>query len=65
MTDDIPAPVPHLFTVEYAGLRPCPQCGARQWLQGLTYYQCGACGYQDGLTPQEILRPQSERGAHG
>ena len=39
MTDDPPAPLPHLFAVAHASLRPCPQCGVRQWLQGLTYYQ--------------------------
>ena len=55
MTEDLLAPVPHLFTVAHAGLPPCSQCGARQWLQGVTYYRCEACGYQDGLTPQEIL----------
>ena len=56
MTDDPSSPTPYLMPVEQADLRPpCPQCGARQWLQGLTYYQCGACGYRDGPTPQEIL----------
>src|SRR2546427_12416834 len=37
-TDDPSAPTPHLIPVDHATLRPCPQCGARQWLQGLTYY---------------------------
>ena len=56
MTDDASAPTPSLMPVEQADLRPpCPQCGARQWLQGLTSYQCSACGYRDGLMPQEIL----------
>ena len=55
MTEEQPAPVPHLFTVDHAALRPCLQCGARQWQQGLSYYVCGACGYRDGPTPQEIL----------
>ena len=59
MTDDSSAPTPYLIPVEQADMRPpCPQCGARQWLQGLTYYQCGACGYRDGPTPQEILGQQ-------
>ena len=57
MTPDTPAPVPHLFPVEPAGLRPCPQCGQWQWLQGLTYYQCAACGYRHGPTPAEMLTP--------
>lgn len=55
-----PAPTPHLFPVDHAPLayaRACPQCGARQWLQGLTYYQCEPCGYRDGPTPQDILHP--------
>ena len=38
--------------------RPCPQCDQRHWLHGLTYRQCTGCGSKDGLTPQEILRPQ-------
>src|SRR6266571_3397896 len=59
-TDDALAQTPHLIPVDHAGLHPCPQCGARQWLQGVTYYRCEACGYQDGLTPQEILnQPQA------
>jgi hypothetical protein len=41
--------------VDHATLHPCPQCGARQWLQGITYSQCAPCGYRDGPTPQEIL----------
>jgi tRNA(Ile2) C34 agmatinyltransferase TiaS len=53
--DDPFAPTPHLISVEHAALRPCPQCGARQWLQGVTYYQCAPCGYRDGPTPQEIM----------
>ena len=39
-TDDASALTPHLIPVDHATLRPCPQCGVRQWLQGLTYYQC-------------------------
>src|SRR2546426_2448345 len=35
--------------------RGLPQCGARQWLQGVTYSQCAPCGYRDGPTPGEIL----------
>jgi len=57
MTDE-PSPstlTPHLIAVDSTALRPCPQCSAKQWLQGLTYLQCAACGYRDGLTPQEIL----------
>jgi len=37
-TDDSSAPMLHLIPVDHAALRPCPQCGARQWLQGVTYY---------------------------
>jgi uncharacterized protein (DUF983 family) len=57
MPDDLSPspPTPHLFAVDSTGLRPCPQCGERQWLQGLTYRQCAACGFRDGPTPQEIL----------
>jgi len=57
MTDDPSpsAPTPHLIVVDSAELRPCSQCGARQWLAGLTYLVCAACGYRDGPTPQEIL----------
>jgi hypothetical protein len=63
MADDHPsAPPPHLMPVDHATLRPCPQCSARQWLQGLTYNQCAACGYRDGPTPAEILGQQAEPG---
>jgi len=55
MTETPPTPPPYLMSVEHPGLRPCPQCGARQWLAGLTYLVCAACGYRDGPTPQEIL----------
>jgi hypothetical protein len=58
MTGDLSASVPHLFSIDHAALRPCPHCGARQWLQGLTYHQCAACGHRDGPTPQEILSPR-------
>ena len=58
-TDDLSAPTPHLIRVDHATLHPCPQCGARQWLQGVTYYQCAPCGYRDGPTPGEI-RAQRE-----
>jgi len=34
-TDDPSAPAPHLIPVDHAALRLCPQCGARQWLQGV------------------------------
>ncbi|MGE3537824.1 MAG: hypothetical protein AB7N91_10380 [Candidatus Tectimicrobiota bacterium] len=61
--DDPTVPTPHLIAVDHATLRPCPQCGVRQWLQGLTYYQCAPCGYRDGPTPGELLRPQAEPGA--
>ena len=27
--------MPHLIPVDHATLRPCPQCGARHWLQGV------------------------------
>jgi predicted RNA-binding Zn-ribbon protein involved in translation (DUF1610 family) len=63
MPPDVPsAPTPHLFPVEHATLHPCPQCGARQWLQGVTYSQCAPCGYRDGPTPQEILEQQAHTG---
>jgi hypothetical protein len=58
MSDFIPPP--HLFPVAHEGLRPCPQCGVRQWLQGLTYKQCAPCGYRDGPTPQELLHPDAQ-----
>ena len=35
--DDALAPTPPLIPVDHAALRLCPQCGARQWLQGVTY----------------------------
>jgi hypothetical protein len=57
-TDDASARTPHLFLVDHAMLHPYPQCGARQWLQGMTYCWCSSCGYRDGPTPQEILKPQ-------
>jgi predicted RNA-binding Zn-ribbon protein involved in translation (DUF1610 family) len=63
MTPDEPsAPTLHLFPVDHATRHLCPQCGARQWLQGITYYQCTPCGYRDGPTPQEILEQQERRG---
>jgi len=63
MPPDVPsAPTPHLFPVDHATLHPCPQCGARQWLQGVTYAQCVPCGYRDGPTPQEILEQQAHTG---
>jgi predicted RNA-binding Zn-ribbon protein involved in translation (DUF1610 family) len=62
MTPDAPAPTPHLFPVDHATLHPCPQCGARQWLQGVTYYQCEPCGYRDGPTPQDMLAQQQRPG---
>ena len=37
-TDDASIPTPYLIPVDHATLRPCPQCGARQWRQGVTYY---------------------------
>jgi predicted RNA-binding Zn-ribbon protein involved in translation (DUF1610 family) len=60
--EELSAPPPHLFSVDHATLHPCPQCGARQWLQGVTYYRCASCGYRDGPTPQEILAPQEHPG---
>jgi hypothetical protein len=54
-TDDASALTPHRIPVAHATLRPCPQCGAREWLQGLTYYQCAPCGYRDGPAPGEIM----------
>ena len=63
MTPDAPsAPTPHLFPVDHATLPPCLPCGARQWLQGVTYYRCASCGYRDGPTPREILGQQEETG---
>jgi hypothetical protein len=61
-TDDPSVPTPHLISVDHATLRPCPQCGARQWLQGVTYCQCASCGYRDGPTPGEILAQQERIG---
>lgn len=54
-TDDASAPTPYLIPVDHATLRPCPQCGARQWRQGLTDDPCASCGYRDGPTPEEIV----------
>jgi hypothetical protein len=57
MTDD-PAssePRPPLMAVDSTKLRPCPECGERQGLEGLTYRRCAHCGFRDGPTPQEIL----------
>jgi hypothetical protein len=55
MAPDTLAPVPPRGAGELVGLRPCPQCGAWQWPQGLTYYQCAACGYRHRPTPAEIV----------
>jgi len=57
VTDDPSSPGPYWMPVTHAGLRPCSHCSARQWQQGVTYYVCGACGYRDGPTPEEILHP--------
>jgi hypothetical protein len=62
-TDDASAAAPQLIAVDHATLRPCPPCGVRQWLQGVTYDQCAPCGYRDGPTPGDIIRPQAETGA--
>jgi hypothetical protein len=61
-TDDASALTPHLISVDHATLHPCPQGGARQWLQGVTYSQCGPCGYRDGPTPGEILAQREGAG---
>ena len=61
-TDDPSAPTPHLIPVDHATLHLCPQCGARQWRQGVTYSQCAPGGYRDGPTPQEILAQQEHIG---
>jgi hypothetical protein len=61
-TDDASGLTPHLIPVDHATLRPCPLCSVRQWLQGLTYYQCASCGYRDGPTPGDILGQQEETG---
>jgi len=60
--EELSAPPPHLFPVDHATLHPCPQCGVRQWLQGVTYYRCASCGYRDGPAPQEILARQEYTG---
>ncbi len=60
MTEEQSAPIPHLFVVAHDGLTSCPECGAREWRQGLTYYQCAQCGYRNGPTPQDILSQQQE-----
>ena len=67
MTDGPSSPTPYLMPVEKVDMRPpCPRCGAQQCLQGLTYYQCGTCGYRDGPPPRSSvgtatprLRPRS------
>jgi predicted RNA-binding Zn-ribbon protein involved in translation (DUF1610 family) len=60
--DDTSTLTPYLIPVDHATLHPCTQCGARQWLQGVTYDQCASCGYRDGLTPEEILGQREETG---
>ena len=55
MTETPPLPSPYLMAIEHPGLPSCPQCRVRQWLQGLTYYQCAQCGYQLGPDPGESL----------
>jgi len=62
MPPDAPSPTPHLFPVDHTTRHPCPQCGARQWLQGVTYYQCEPCGYRDGPTSQDMLAQQQRPG---
>ena len=59
---DAPSPIPQLFPVDHATKHPCPQCGTRQWLQGVTYYRCASCGYRDGPMPEEILAQQEGTG---
>ena len=61
-TNDASVPTPHLMPVDHATLRPCPQCGACPWHQGVSYDQCAPCGYRDGPTPGELLRPPQETG---
>src|ERR1043166_6423894 len=34
MTEEPPAAIPHLFAGAHGGLRPCPDCGVREWLPG-------------------------------
>jgi hypothetical protein len=64
MTPDAPsAPPPHLIPVDHATRPPCPRCGARQWLQRVTYDQCAPCGDQDSPTPGEILAQQEQTGS--
>lgn len=60
-TDDPSAPTPLLIPVDYATRHPCPQCGARQWRQGMTDDRYVSCGYRDSPTPQEILAQQEHR----
>jgi len=36
-TDDASVPTPSLIPVDHATLRPCPQCDAREWHQGVRY----------------------------
>jgi predicted RNA-binding Zn-ribbon protein involved in translation (DUF1610 family) len=60
-TDDASVRTPHLIPVDHAPRHPCPQCGARQWRQGMTYDRCASCGSRDGPTPQEILAQQEHR----
>ena len=59
---DTPAPDPVRFSVEHSSRHPCPACGARQWLQGVSYYQCDACGYRDNATPGAILGREAAGG---
>jgi tRNA(Ile2) C34 agmatinyltransferase TiaS len=62
LPDDPSAPPPHLIPVDHATLHPCPQCGARPWLQGVIYYKCAPCGYRDGPTPGEIRGQREGKG---
>ena len=54
-TDDASVLTSHLIPVDHATRHPCPQCGARPWLQGVTSSQRVPCGYRDGPTPRERL----------
>jgi hypothetical protein len=48
---------------EGTGLRPCPQCGAREWQFGLVDIQCTSCGYRYRPTAAEM--PRDDRGQRG
>jgi hypothetical protein len=50
---------------EGTDVRPCPQCGAREWQFGLVGIQCAACGARGGARPQPPGTPLNKGDHHG